>query len=335
MHKFLLGSLAFILAISLSASPIHAALRVGLVLDKGGKDDKSFNASAFKGATEAQKKFKVDLKTVEASEDSMIEPSLRSFAQRGYDLVIGIGFSMGAPMKKVAAEFPKVHFLLLDEKLDSPNVRSVTFNEHEGSYLVGALAMMVSKSKTIGFIGGMDIPLIQRFLLGYEKGAEATDKKAKVISNFVGSTSDAWRNPTKGKELALSQFQLGADVIFCAAGASGAGVFDAAEEKKKLAIGVDSNQNWVKPGFILTSMVKRIDKAVYDTIESSTKGTFEAKHVSLGLKEGGVGYAIDEHNRKLIPEAVQKKVDSIKQDIIRGKIKVPDFYVVGRKTSKG
>jgi len=307
-----------------------APFKVGLVLDKGGRDDKSFNSSAYLGATEAQKKLGVELKVVESSDDTALEPSLRTFAQKGYDLVIGIGFVMGDPMKKVAQQFPKTKFLLVDFELKLPNVRSVTFKEHEGSFLVGYIAALTSKTKKVGFVGGMDVPLIRRFEMGYKAGAKAAEAKAETISNYVGSSSDAWRNPTRGKELAVAQYNKGVDVIFCAAGASGLGVFDAAEEKKKFAIGVDSNQNWVKPGRILTSMLKRIDVAVFKTIELGTQGKFESGSTELGFKEGAIDFSMDEHNRALVTPAIEKKANEIKKQISDGKIIVPDYYKVNQ-----
>lgn len=308
-----------------------ADLKIGLVLDKGGRDDKSFNAAAFKGATDAQKKLGIQLKVVESSDDTAIEPNLRTFAQKGYDLVIGIGFVQGTALTKVAKEFPKAHFLLVDNLVDLPNVRSVIFKEHEGSYLVGAIAALTSKTNTIGFIGGMDIPLIRRFEMGYAAGAKAANPKVTVITNYIGSGSDAWKNPMKGKELALSQYNKKADVVFHAAGASGLGVFDAAEETKKFAIGVDSNQNWVKPGRVLTSMIKGVDVAVYKTIEAVKDGKFEAGKFSMGFAEGAIDFAVDEHNRGILTPEVEKKAQAIKADIVSGKVKVPDFYELQKK----
>lgn len=313
-----------------------ATIKVGLVLDKGGRDDKSFNASAFKGATEAEKKLGVSLKVVESSSDSAIEPSLRTFAQRGFDLVIGIGFIQQGPVEKVAKEFPKTKFLLVDShpSTELPNVRSVIFNEHEGAFLVGAIAALTSTSGTVGFIGGMDIPLIRRFELGYRKGAETAKPGTKVISNYVGSSSDAWKNPMKAKELSLAQFNQKADVIFTAAGASGQGTFDAAEEMKKFAIGCDSNQNWIKPGRILTSMLKRVDIAVYSTIELAKNGQFKAGKFNMGLTEDAVGFALDEHNRAILTPQVEKKTNELKEKILKKQLSVPDYYVTSKAATK-
>jgi basic membrane protein A len=306
---------------------VHAEpLKVALVLDKGGKDDRSFNSAAYAGATKAEKDLQIDLKYVEATDTNAIENLHRSFARKNYDLIIGIGFAQMEAVKKVAAQFPKVKFAIVDGEINAPNVRSLLFEEHEGSFLVGALAAMKSKTGHLGFIGGMDIPLIRRFALGYEAGVKYANPKATVIENYIGVTGEAWNNPAKAKELALSQFAQGVDVTFVAAGASGSGAFDAAEENKKFAIGVDSNQNWIKPGTILTSMIKAVDVAVYDTIKITQEGKFSAGIVRFGLKNKGIDYALDKYNDKLITPAMRKKAEEIKKNIIAGRIQVPDYY---------
>jgi basic membrane protein A and related proteins len=321
MTKTLLFWLAFV-SLSLQAAP----LKVGLVLDKGGRDDKSFNAAAFLGSQEAEKKLGVPVKVVEVSDDTAIEPSLRTFAKKGFDLIIAIGFVMGSSVEKVAKDFPAVQFAVVDSTVDLPNVQSINFEEQEGSYLVGAIAALTSKTKTVGFIGGMDIPLIRRFELGFKSGAQAAVPGTTVLSNYVGTSSDSWKNPTKAKELALSQYQKKADVIFHAAGASGLGLFDAAEETKKFAIGCDSNQNWVKPGRILTSMTKRVDVAVYEAIETKKAGQFKPGKRVLGIAQGGVDFAIDDNNKALIPAEVLKKVEALKSQIAKKTLVVPDYY---------
>lgn len=309
-----------------AVDPKGGKLKIGLVLDKGGRDDKSFNAAAFKGSQDAEKQLGVEVKVVEASDDTAIEPSLRTFAQKGYPLVIGIGFVQSAAVKTVAAAFPNTHFLIVDSEVNLPNVRSVLFAEHEGSYLVGYVAGLASKSHKVGFIGGMDIPLIRRFELGYKSGAQAAFPKTEVHSNYVGATSDAWKNPTKAKELAMSQYQKDADVIFAAAGASGLGVFDAAEELKRFVIGVDSNQNWVKPGRVLTSMIKRVDLAVFKSIQDEQQKTFSPGNLHWGIQDGGVDFALDEHNRGILTPEIEAKVNAVKAKILKGEIKVPDYY---------
>ena len=320
---------AFIVVVSglLLSLPLAAKdFQVGLVLDKGGRDDKSFNAAAYRGALEAEKKFGVKIKVLEGRDDNSSEPMLRSLAQKKFDLIIAVGFSQGEAVKKIASQYKDGKFVIVDSEVNLPNVKSVLFEEHEGSFLVGAIAALKSKTGKVGFIGGMDIPLIRRFLMGYEAGVMHVNKNAKVISNFAGVTGEAWNNPPKGKELALAQISQGVDVIFAAAGATGMGLFDAAEEKKILAIGVDSNQNWVKPGFILTSMMKRVDVAVLKSIEEAKDGKLATGVIRYGLASDGVGYALDEHNAKLLDKALLAKVDTMKAEIIAGKISVPDYY---------
>jgi basic membrane protein A len=303
-----------------------AEFKVGLVLDRGGKDDKSFNSSAFEGANQAKTKLGITLKTVEATDDNAFEPLLRSLAQRDYNLIIGIGFAQADAIRKTAAQFPAKHFAIVDGHVELPNVRSLLFEEHEGAYLVGAIAAMTSKSARIGFVGGMDIPLIRRFEMGYEAGAKKINPEVQVIANYVGVSSEAWNNPPKGKELALTQYEGGVDIIFAAAGASGLGVFDAAEEKKKFAIGVDANQNWTKPGLILTSMLKRVDVAVFSAIEDAKAGKFTGGIKRFGLQNKGVDYAIDQYNEKILAEPARKRAEELKAEIISGKIVVPDYY---------
>jgi basic membrane protein A len=303
--------------------------QVAIILDKGGKDDKSFNTAAWEGALRAKKDFDIELKDIESPDDNAYEPAMRTFGERGFDLVIAIGFAQKDALAKVAPQFPKTHFALVDAIVEGPNVQNLMFKEHEGSYLVGYLAALASKTGTIGFVGGMDIALIRRFLLGYEAGAKAANPKIKVISQFVGVTSDAWANPTRGKELALGQFSRKADIIYAAAGASNMGVFDAAEEKKFFAIGCDSNQNGVKPGRILTSMLKRVDIAVYEAISKEVKKSFQAGTVSFGLADSGIDYAIDANNETLVAPH-RAAVDKVKADIVAGKIQVPDYYVINK-----
>ncbi|MBI2606015.1 MAG: BMP family ABC transporter substrate-binding protein [Deltaproteobacteria bacterium] len=313
--------------IALGSALAHAdPAKIALVLDRGGKDDKSFNTAAFRGATEAKQKLGIQLKEIEASDDNLFEPAMRSFARKKYDLIIGIGVAQSETVKKLAREMPGQKFAIVDAKVDAPNVASLLFEEHEGSYVVGYAAALKSKTDTVGFIGGMDIPLIRRFELAYLQGAKAAKPKIKTLVNYIGVTSEAWNNPTKAKELARSQYGRGADVIFVAAGASNNGAFDAAESERKYAIGVDSNQNWMKPGLILTSMLKRVDTAVYQIIEDTAKGKFTGGPRTFGLKNNGIDWAVDENNRNLFTEAEFKKINLVKADIIAGRIKVDDFY---------
>lgn len=317
-------------ALKPSEGASSSGLKIGLVLDKGGKDDKSFNSAAFRGASDAVRDFKIQLKDVESPDDAAFEPALRTFAERGYPLVLAIGFAQIDAVKKVAPQFPNTRFAIVDGVVEGANVASLMFAEHEGSYLVGYLASLMSKSAKVGFVGGMDIALIRRFEMGYEAGVKAANPKAQILVNYVGVNSSAWANPSRGKELALGQISRGADVIFHAAGASGMGVFDAVEEKKAFAIGVDSNQNMIKPGRVATSMLKRVDTAVYQIIKDQVEGSFKAGTRYFGLKDKGIDYAVDEHNKSVI-EPYTAKLEEIKRKIVEGQIKVPDFYEVGKK----
>lgn len=301
-------------------------LRVGIVFDIGGKDDKSFNAAAWEGVKRARDEMpeQILLRDVEPGEPTSIEPSMRAFAERGYDLIIGVGFAQMPIMEKVAKDYPDLKFAIIDGVINYPNVASLIFKEHEGSFLVGYIAGKTTQTNRIGFVGGMDIPLIHKFFTGYEEGAKYANPKVEVYQNYVGINDAAWNNPGKGKELAKAQIERGADIIFQAAGNSGLGVFDAAEETNKLAIGVDANQNWVKPGFILTSMLKRLDVAVYNTVKELVGGKFTGGIHLNGLDNDGVGFALDQYNEKLIPAAVLEEVERVRQDIIAGKLKVTD-----------
>ncbi|HYP25517.1 MAG TPA: BMP family ABC transporter substrate-binding protein [Blastocatellia bacterium] len=299
-------------------------MRVGIVFDIGGKDDKSFNAAAWEGVKRAAQDFPITLRDVEPGDPTSIEPSMRAFAERGYDLIIGVGFAQEPIMRQVAADYPGLKFAIIDGVIDLPNVASLIFEEHEGSFLVGMIAGRTTKTDKIGFVGGMDIPLIHKFATGYEEGARYANPKIQVLKNYVGTTDSAWNDPSKGKELAKAQIERGADIVFQAAGNSGLGVFDAAEETGRLAIGVDSNQNWVKPGRILTSMIKRVDVAVYNAVRESLEGRFAGGVHLFGLENEGVGYALDEYNRSLIPQSVLDEAERAKQEIIAGRIKVTD-----------
>jgi basic membrane protein A len=312
-------------ALSIAASASAADPKLGIVYDAGGKFDKSFNQSAFEGATRFKKETNINFIEVQASSDTQAEQVLRGLARKNLDLIASIGFAQQAAVQKVAKEFPKVHFVLIDGVAQGANVNSITFKEEEGSYVVGVAAAMASKSKKLGFIGGVDIPLIRTFACGYAQGAKAVNPKIEVTSNMVGTTSDSWNNPAKGGELARSQFDRGVDVVFAVAGGSGLGTLQTAKEKGKLAIGVDSNQNHLYPGTMLTSMVKRVDNAIYDSFMQMKNGTWKAGVTAKGLKEGGVDWALDENNRKLITPEIEKRVTGARKDIIDGKIKVIDI----------
>ena len=307
------------------ASASAADPKLGIVYDAGGKFDKSFNQSAFEGASRFKKETNINFIEVQASSDTQAEQMLRGLARKNLDLIASIGFAQTQAVQKVAKEFPKVHFVLIDGVAQGANVNSVTFKEEEGSYLVGVAAAMASKSKKLGFVGGIDIPLIRAFACGYEQGAKATYPKVEVIQNMVGTTAAAWNDPAKGGELARSQFERGVDVVFAVAGGSGLGTLQTAKEKGKLGIGVDSNQNHLYPGSMLTSMVKRVDNAIYDSFMQMKNGTWKAGVTAKGLKEGGVDWALDENNRKLITPEIEKRVLGARKDIIDGKVKVIDY----------
>ncbi len=306
----------------------ESKMHVGVVFDIGGKDDRSFNAAAWEGAKLAAKDLPIVLRDVEPGDPTSIEPAMRAFAERGYDLIIGVGFAQTPIMQQVAKDYQNTSFAIIDgvvapdEQL--PNVAYLLFKEHQGSYLVGMIAARKSQTGVLGFIGGMDIPLIHKFATGFEEGAQSVNPNVRIITNYVGVTDAAWNNPGKGKELALSQIGKGADVIFTAAGNSGLGAFDAAEQNNKFVIGVDANQNWVKPGFVLTSMVKRVDTAVYQTIKDRVENAFKGGVHVYGLENDGVAYALDKYNAALIPPSVLGEVEAAKQKIINGQIEVTD-----------
>jgi basic membrane protein A and related proteins len=314
-------------------------IRVGIVFDIGGKNDRSFNAAAWEGVRRAEKDLPICLHDVEPGNPTSIEPAMRAFAEKNFDLIIGVGFAQGPIMQKVADDYPNIKFAIVDGvifekdgKTPKANVASLVFREHEGSFLVGMIAAQKSKTGVLGFVGGMDIPLIHRFKTGYEEGAKSVNPNAKVVANYVGVTDAAWNNPGKGKELALSQINQGADIIFTAAGNSGLGAFDAVEqfgknangEANKFVIGVDSNQNGVKPGFVLTSMVKRVDNAVYNVVEEVLGGGFKGGFHTFGLDKDGVAYAVDDFNKSLIAPEILQRVEESKSKIVAGEIKVTD-----------
>jgi basic membrane protein A len=307
-------------AAALFASAGAAIAQPAVIYDMGGKFDKSFNQAGYDGAERWKKETGKAYLDFEVSNPAQRDQAARRMAERGANPIVGIGFAQGDAIKKAATDFPKLNFAIIDFVIDLPNVQSIVFKEHEGSFLVGMMAALASKTGKVGFVGGMDIPLIRKFQCGYEQGAKYANPKAEVFANMTGTTPTAWNDPGRGSELAKAQFAKGADVIFAAAGGTGTGVYQAAKDGGKLAIGVDSNQNHLHPGTMLTSMVKRVDVATYNAFKGIKPGV-----ASLGLKEGGVDYAMDEHNAKLVSADMKKKVDAAKADIIAGKIKVIDY----------
>ncbi len=317
LHRFALAVIA-----ATAAATVAAQSQPAVIFDMGGKFDKSFNEAAFNGAEAWKKDSGKTYLEFEISNPTQREQAMRRMAERGASPIVGVGFSQGSPMQKVAKEFPKLNFTIIDFVVDLPNVESVVFREHEGSFLVGMMAAMASKTGKVGFVGGMDVPLIRKFECGFVQGAKYANPKVEVQANMTGTTPSAWNDPARGGELAKAQFSQGADVIFAAAGGTGIGVYQAAKDAGKLAIGVDSNQNHLQPGTMLTSMVKRVDVAVAASFKQHKPGV-----TSLGLKEGGVDYALDKNNEKLVSAEMKAKVDAAKADIISGKIKVIDYMV--------
>ncbi len=320
--KTLMGALV---GTALASAAWAAEIKPALVYDAGGKFDKSFNEAAYTGAEKFKSEAGIAYRDFEIQNDSQREQAMRNFARRGYSPIVAIGFSQAEAVRKVATEFPDTKFAIIDMFVDLPNVRSVVFKEHEGSYLVGLLAALKSESGKVGFVGGMDIPLIRRFACGYVQGAKAARDGAEVFQNMTGTTGAAWSDPVKGSELAKAQFDKGADVVYHAAGGTGLGVLQAAADAGKLGIGVDSNQNHLHPGKVLTSMLKRVDIAVYNAFEDDRNGKWSNGLQVLGLAQGGVDWALDDNNKALISDEMMAAVRAAEADIKSGKVVVHDY----------
>jgi basic membrane protein A len=318
---------AALLGAGLAVSPCVAAdIKPAIVYDLGGKYDKSFNEGVFNGAEQFKKDTGTEYRDFEIKADAEREQALRKFARDGYSPIVAVGFSQASAVEKVAGEFPATKFAIIDMVVDKPNVQSIVFKEQEGSFLVGLLAAMSSKSGKVGFVGGMDIPLISKFECGYAQGVKyGSDGKAEVFANMTGTTPAAWNDPVKGGELAKSQMDRGADIVYAAAGATGQGVLKATADAGKFGIGVDSNQNGLFPGKILTSMLKHVDVATYKSFMDAKNGDWKPGILVLGLKEGGVDYAVDDNNKAILSAEVRAKADQAKADIISGKIQVHDY----------
>jgi len=320
---------AWILAlglISVLALPASAQnFQPAIVYDVGGKADKSFNEAAFAGAERFRKETGIAFREFEITGEAQREQAFTNMARRGANIVIGVGFTQKVALEKVAKQFPAVKFTLVDTTSELPNVQSVIFREQEGSFLVGMLAALASKSHKVGFVGGMDIPLIRRFALGYSDGAKYADPATEVFQNMTGSTPAAWTDPARGAELARSQIDRGADVIFAAAGTTGLGVLQATADGGKLGIGVDANQNHLHPGRMLTTMVKRVDLVVYRAFLSAKNGDWKPGVQVLGLAEDAVGYAVDQYNEKLITPEMKAKVEAARAEIVAGRLKVREY----------
>jgi basic membrane protein A and related proteins len=308
--------------------------RVGIVLDIGGRGDKSFNDGAYAGGERAARELGARVRYIEPGDGSDREAGLRLLSAQGTNLVIGVGFIFSDDLTELAREYPRQAFAGIDFALATdatgavipppPNLAAIKFREAEGSYLVGALAALAGGSKRLGFVGGMDIPLIHKFEAGYRAGVARVCGDCTVVAQYAGATPEAFRDPERGKELALSQYQSGVNVIFQAAGATGLGVFEAARQTGKLVIGTDADQYDLAPGHVLTSMVKRVDVATFDAIKRVQDGTFHGGISSVGLKEGGIGIIDDEHNQALIPDSARAIIRALQADIVAGRITVPD-----------
>ena len=317
MHK-MLGATA-VMALSAGAALAQPAI----IFDLGGKFDKSFNESAFTGAQRWADETGGSFDEVELQSDAQREQALRRFAENGNNPIVMAGFAFATALEEVAGDYPDTKFQIIDMVVDAPNVRSVVFAEEQGSYLVGMAAAMASKTGTIGFIGGMDIPLIRNFACGYAQGAKAANADIKVLSNMTGTTPAAWNDPVKGSELTLAQKSQGADVVYAAAGGTGVGVLQTAADNDMLSIGVDSNQNYLHPGKVLTSMMKRVDNAVYDAFTAGD--ALESGFNVMGLNNGGVGYALDDNNASLITADMKAALDAAEASIISGDIMVQNY----------
>lgn len=320
-QKTLLGATATLglLAVAAFAEP-------ALIYDMGGKFDKSFNEAAFNGAEAWAKESGGSYKELEIKEETQREQALRRLADAGSNPIVTTGFAYSDPIAKVAPEYPDTKFVTIDGWVDPathPNVLSIGFKEEEGSYLTGMLAAMASKTGTVGFVGGMDIPLIRNFACGFAQGAKAANPEVKFVSSMTGTTSDAWNDPVKGGELTKALKAQGADVVFAAAGQTGLGVLQAAADEGIYSVGVDSNQNHLHPGSVLTSMLKRVDVAVANSFTQGEKLAMEPQ--VLGLKEEGVGYALDDNNKALVTDEMKAKVDEAAAAIIAGTLKVHDY----------
>jgi basic membrane protein A and related proteins len=321
---------AWIAALIWNAPALAAEIKPAVIYDLGGKFDKSFNEGVYNGAQAFTKQTGIEIRDFEPQNDSQREQSLRNFARRGQDPILAVGFSQAGAVTMVAKEFSKTRFVIIDSVVDAPNVQSILFREEEGSYLAGVLAVLKSQTDKIGFVGGMDVPLIRKFACGYTQGAKSVKPETEVLQNMTGTTGAAWNDPVRGGELAKSQIERGSDVVFQAAGATGVGVLQAAADAGKLGIGVDSNQNALHPGHVLTSVMKRVDVATQKAFTAAKDGTWHAGTTVLGLADDGVGLTFDQYNAPLVSETMKARVDAVRQDIISGKLKVHDYMTDGK-----
>jgi len=309
----------------LSTSIAQADIKPAVVYDAAGKNDKSFNEAVFNGITRFMNDTGIAVTELEPTNEAQMEQSLLKLAQRGYSPIVAVGFTFAGPLTVAAEAYPDTSFTLIDMVVGLPNVQNVIYKEHEGSFLVGVLAAMNSETGTVGFVGGMGIPLISRFECGYKQGVKWQDSSMNILAQMTGSTYLAWNNPSKGGEITRSQVEAGADVVYAAAGGTGIGVYQTAADLGVLAIGVDSNQNYMQPGTMLTSMYKKVGQAAYDSYEAAMNGTWEGGFRVLGLAEDGVGWALDEYNRDLVSAEMEARVNEARNAIIAGDIVVHDY----------
>ena len=310
-------------AATLALTAGAALAEPAIIYDLGGKFDKSFNESAYNGAERWAKETGGTYRDVELASDAQREQALRRFAEGGFNPIVMAGFSFATALETVANDFPDTKFAIVDMVVDAPNVRSVVFSEHEGSYVVGVAAAYAAKGDTVSFVGGMDIPLISRFACGYAQGFKSVKPEGNVIVNMTGTTPTAWNDPVKGGELTRAQKSAGSEVVFAAAGGTGLGVLQTAKDEGMLAIGVDSNQNYLQPGTVLTSMVKRVDNAVFEAFSQGTE--LETGFNVMGLSNGGVGAAMDEFNAPLMTAEMTAAMADAEAKIISGEIVVHDY----------
>ncbi|PTV94134.1 nucleoside-binding protein [Rhodobacter aestuarii] len=318
MTKHFLGAAA-----TLALFAGAAAADPALIFDLGGKFDKSFNEAAFNGAERWAAETGGTYKELEMQSEAQREQALRRFAESGANPIVMTGFAFGDVLNTVAPDYPDTKFAIIDMVVDQPNVRSVVFQEEQGSYLVGMMAAMASKTGVVGFVGGMDIPLIRKFECGYAQGAKAANPDVKVVYNMTGTTPAAWNDPVKGSELTKAQIAQGADVVFSAAGSTGLGILQTVADEGILGIGVDSNQNYMHPGNMLTSMVKRVDLSVYEAFMEGAD--LETGVIVSGLADNGVSYALDEFNAELVTDEMKAAVDEAAAKIVAGEIEVHDY----------
>ncbi|MEM8751896.1 MAG: BMP family ABC transporter substrate-binding protein [Pseudomonadota bacterium] len=325
--KLLKLAAAALIAAAGATAAFAEDVKPAVIYDMGGKFDKSFNEGVYNGVKRFTEETGIEVMEFEVTSETQREQAMRRMAQRGATVVLGVGFAQADAIAKVASEFPDTDFSIIDVTwLEAPNIRQYGFKEHEGSYLVGVAGAMASETGKLGFVGGMDIPLIRHFACGFVQGVKATNPDAEIFQNMTGDTPEAWNFPSKGSEIARSQIDRGADVIYHAAGGTGVGVIRAAADAGKLAIGVDSNQNGLAPGSVLTSMLKRVDLAAYETFTDAASGEFETGVRVLGVADGMVDWAIDENNESLLTEEMKAAVEAAKAGIISGEIEVAEYY---------